>query len=320
MKEPEDDSLMKSRSARSVVAAAFRLFSGNFRRLFRASWPSATVYAVVNSVLGTIVVVALPPVVIALMADPMAASRLGVTYLSLLGLVALFVVVGGLAELMFYSVGIDMLRVHGESGKMPLTSRHFPLKTFWRLMKGGLSILLVELPFVIAFAALYHFKLASVIGSPDSHIVLWAAVGIAFVVVALLELPLFYVAMCYVMKGELKFWQSLPSSYKSGISHLGHIFVVVLINAIVLVVAHYIITQPAVILEVTNVSANVGAVMGDPLGMPSYMTWLCAITFLIAGFMQAFIRMTLVFSLYYMYGAIETVENEKKQFKETIQQ
>lgn len=320
MKEQEDDSLMKSRSARSVVAAAFRLFTGNFRRLFRASWMSAAIYAVINSILGTIVVVALPPVVIALMADPMAASQLGATYLSLLALVVLLVVVGGLAELMFYSVGIDMLRVHGESGKMPVSSKPFPLKTCWRLVKCGLSIFLIELPFIVAFGALYHYKLASVIGSPDSHIALWAAVSIAIVVVALLELPLNYVAMRYVMKGELKFWQSLASGYKSGLSHMGHIFVVVLINAIVLVVAHYIITQPAVILEVTNVTANVGSVMGDPLGMPSYMPWLCAVTFLIAGFMQAYIRMTFVFSLYYMYGAIETAESEKKQFKETIQQ
>lgn len=300
MKEQEENTLTKSRSARSVVAAAFRLFSGNFRHLFRASWLAALIYALINSALGTILVG-------------------GASNIALLVAVALLIVIGGLAELMFYSVGINMLCVHSATGKMPSTGKQLPFKIFWRVLKGCLCILVIEIPFVIAFALLYHYKLAATLATPNAHWTLWGAVLIAVIAVAVLQLPLAYSIMRYVMRGELRFWPSLWKSYKSGFSHLGHIFAVMLINAIILIAAHYIITLPAVILEIANTKAQLGAAMGDPLGMPSYMAVLCAVTFLLSGFMQAYIRMTLVFSLYYMYGSIDTGENEKRKFKENIE-
>lgn len=291
---------MKSRSARSVVAAAFRLFSGNFRRLFRASWIAALIYAAVNSLLGTLLVE-------------------GVSSIVLAGVVALLIVLGGLAELMFYSVGIEMLGVHASTGLMPITSKPLPVKTFLRVLKAGLSLVAIDIPFIVAFAALYHYKLAAAIVEPSSHMVIFVAVCVAAIIVAVLHLPLLYATMRYLMHGDAKFWQSLASSYKSGISHIGHIFAVVLINVIILIVAHYVITQPAVILEVANIQSQLGAAMGDPLGIPSYMTALCSVTLLLSGFIQAYIRMTFVFSLYYMYGAIDTSETEKKQFKTNIE-
>lgn len=287
---------MKSRSARSVVAAAFRLFSGNFRRLFRASWLAALIYAIINSLLGT-------------------------AFISeLYGLVLPLIVVGGLAELMFYSVGIDMLSVHASTRAMPLTSKKLPMKTFWRTLKATLCVCAIDLPLLVAWGLFYHYKLSYAIIEPNSHLTTWVVFCVATIVVTLLQLPLLYAIMRYLMRGELKFWQSLLGGYKAGISHIGHIFVVVLINAIILVVAHYVITQPAVILGMANAQSQIGAAMGDPSGMPSYMPLLCMVTFLLAGFIQAYIRMTIVFSLYYMYGAIETAESEKRQFKETTQE
>lgn len=319
MKEKEDDSLMKSRSARSVVAAAFRLFSGNFRRLFRVSWLSALIYALINSVLGTVVITRLVPMSLAIMADSSIVSQLGMSFALLYLFVFVLGVVGGLAELMFYSVGIDMLGVHSATGTMPLTAKRFPLKTYWRTLKAALSLIAIEIPFVVAFVLIYHYKLSTALVEPSSHVVLWTAFSVAVIVVSVLQLPLLYAVMRYLMQGDFRFWQSLPGSYKSGFSHIGHIFVVVLINAIILIVAHYVITQPAVILEMANAQSQLGAAMGDPSGMPSYMAPLCLVTFLLAGFIQVYIRLTFVFSLYYMYGAIETSEAEKKQFKTNIE-
>ena len=60
-----------------------------------------------------------------------------------------------------------------------------------------------------------------------------------------------------------------------------------------------------------------GYLTGDPYNMPSYIGWLAAAVFLIIGFIQAYIVLSFLFPLYYMYGAIDTHEKEKKNFNKS---
>ena len=50
-----------------------------------------------------------------------------------------------------------------------------------------------------------------------------------------------------------------------------------------------------------NTQANLGVLNGDPLGMPSHITYVSAVVFFIAGFIQVYIRMSVLFTSYYMY-------------------
>ena len=48
--------------------------------------------------------------------------------------------------------------------------------------------------------------------------------------------------------------------------------------------------------------------------MPSYIGWLSALVFLLIGFIQAYIMLSFLFPMYYMYGSIEAHEQEKNKF------
>lgn len=71
---------------------------------------------------------------------------------------------------------------------------------------------------------------------------------------------------------------------------------------------------PAVILTIANQTATIGYLTGDPLGMPSYIGWLAAVVFLLIGFIQAYVMLSFLFPIYYMYGSIDAHESERKEF------
>ena len=99
--------------------------------------------------------------------------------------------------------------------------------------------------------------------------------------------------------------------------HFGFVFIVLLVSGIVVFVAEYILALPAFLLSMANTQANLGVLNGDPLGMPSHITYVSAVVFFIAGFIQVYIRMSVLFTSYYMYGSIETQEEERRLYKET---
>jgi len=67
MEKENEESLIKIRSARAAIGCGFRLYTGNFRRIFRATWIHQLVFAVVSGVAEALLVVYYPMLVIALM-------------------------------------------------------------------------------------------------------------------------------------------------------------------------------------------------------------------------------------------------------------
>ena len=66
MEKQHDMTLMKPRSYRSVLMTGFRLYTENFRRLFKASWQMALLYAIACGAFGTLAVIKLPEMAVAL--------------------------------------------------------------------------------------------------------------------------------------------------------------------------------------------------------------------------------------------------------------
>ena len=62
-------------------------------------------------------------------------------------------------------------------------------------------------------------------------------------------------------------------------------------------------------------SSQMGTLQGDPAGMPEYMGWMTVVVLCIAGFIQAYVQLTAMFPLYYIYGSIETAEKEARERK-----
>ena len=56
MEKDKEDILLKDRSSRACISAGYRLYMSNFKRIFRASWIAAIVFAALVSVGGTMMI------------------------------------------------------------------------------------------------------------------------------------------------------------------------------------------------------------------------------------------------------------------------
>ena len=63
-----------------------------------------------------------------------------------------------------------------------------------------------------------------------------------------------------------------------------------------------------------NWQSKMGVLNGDPVGMPDYVLWLTIGVFVIAGFIQAYIWMTVLGPGYMMKGSIAQQEKERNEF------
>ena len=291
MEKEKDDILLKVRSSRGCISAGYRLYTGHFKHIFRYSWLAALIYAVFCSVGGAMMI--------------MMPRMMPIT-------AAILIIV----ECMFASYGFSVLKQHQTFGNILRPAKWFSLDThiFVRTIKCWLCLFIIYLIASIiivgiGFAAFKFLSLYTAIGA--------AAVG-ALVIMCLL-LPLTYITMRYILNDGIGFWKQLKIGYGVGMRRWGFIFIVVLVAVIVELLLLMLLSLPAIILSIANTQSMFGVAMGDPYALPSYMPALAAGTFLIIGFLQAYVMLSVLFPIYYMYGSIDAQEQEKQDFNKQQQ-
>lgn len=311
--------LMKSRSASACIKEGYGLYTGKFRKTMAASWHFALLYALACSAICTIMTVSLPKVTAqAIGADTLqAAMPKGAVAIACA--IGVFVIVGGLLEVATYSCALAKLKDGFATAATPREWWKPALDrlTFRRTLVATLACLLIVAVLMGVFFTPTYLIFGPLSGEPVSNATAAITVGVETVVVALLTVPLGFVFMKYVFRPDTRFWRLLASDYPVALKHFGFVFIVLLVSGIVVFVAEYILALPAFLLSMANTQANLGVLNGDPLGMPAHITYVSAVVFFIAGFIQIYIRMSVLFTSYYMYGSIETQEEERRQYKET---
>lgn len=291
MEKEKDDILLKVRSSRGCISAGYRLYTGHFKHIFRYSWVAALIYAVFCSVGGAMMI--------------MMPRMMPIT-------AAILIIV----ECLFASYGFSVLKQHQTFGNILRPAKWFSLDThiFVRTIKCWLCLFVIYLIASIiivgiGFAAFKFLSLYTAIGA--------AALG-ALVIMCLL-LPLTYITMRYILNDGIGFWKQLKIGYGVGMRRWGFIFIVVLVAVIVELLLLMLLSLPAIILSIANTQSMFGVAMGDPYALPSYMPALAAGTFLIIGFLQAYVMLSVLFPIYYMYGSIDAQEQEKQDFNKQQQ-
>ena len=71
--------------------------------------------------------------------------------------------------------------------------------------------------------------------------------------------------------------------------------------------------MPTYILMYVQITSQLGALEGDPLGIPAYFTPLFLLVMTLTFFFYIYVIAWWGFSFTYLYGAIETQEKEKKE-------
>ncbi len=323
MNKQDDTTLLKPRGYRRILSAGFHLYTGYFRRFFKASWQMALLYAIACGLSGTLTTIKLPEITLAIM-NQMAAyqgimvetlKEYAFTILEIVGLLLL-----ALATLALASAPIiAKLKEHKETNIIsspPHWLSASPAMMGRSLKALFLTILVMVIPLVLFLVVIYATETVSPHFVANHWITCIASFIICTILAILLLQPLFYVQMKYLMESTASYWKTLAKGYAAGMHHWGTLFLVFFVSGMFVTLVGLVIMMPSYILNFANQEAQRGLLMGDPLGMPSHMPYLTFITYLACNFMQFYVNQIILVHSYYLYGSIETKEKEKNQLNE----
>lgn len=310
MEKENNYTLLKTRSARSCVAEGFRLYTEQFRRVFRYTWPAALLFAVAAGLLNAYYVSTFPQIVAESMVRRLASGRM----MTAAGIVLVGYVLCSAAYCFFCSYAFEMLRVHAGTGELPRSDKtlHWHLPMFWRVLKVFLWGLVFS---SICFGTLYG--IGFLVMALFSHYVAMGAFALVAVALLVLMLPLSYVFTRYLLTPRVHFASILVSSYARGLRSLGLLFTAALATVIIVAVLSLLTSLPGIVLYAANITSLTGVVNGDSAGMPAYMAWLTIFVFIFVAFIQAYISLSALFPFYFTYGSIESCEAERTAAMET---
>ncbi len=324
MEKQDDLTLLKPRSYRRVLSAGFRLYTSHFRRLFKASWQMALLYSLACGALGTLTAIKIPELSLALQQQLTAMQGVMLETLreymfTLIGILALSVL--SLATLALASAPIlSKMKEHKDTGAIT-TPPHWLTASphlMGRSLKGVfLTVLVMLIPIAIFSLFLLLAELMSQ-GFIVRHIVTTIVTMCVWLIISVLfYLPLYHVLMKYVMEAPCGYWHTLGHHYSTGLRHWGLLFLVFFISGMFVLFVTLVVTLPSQILNFANQQAYSGQLMGDALGMPSYIVPLTFVTTVLCSFIQFYVSQVTLAHNYYVYGSIEAREQEKKSLETT---
>lgn len=286
MEIDQEDILLKDRSSRACISTGYRLYMSNFKRIFRASWLAAIVFAALVSIGGTMMI--LRP------------------QLALIVLPATIII-----DALFTTYGFSVLKQHQETGTIGCTAHWYSFNThiFARTLKSWLYMIVISL----VIGSLIGFMSIILIGKLSFYTAI-GTIALATLLAFVLILPLTYTNMRYILTDGTGYWSNFFGHYGKGMHRWGFIFLVVFMTTLIGWVCYLFTSLPAIILSLAGNEANMGVMYGDPNNLPSYIGWLSALVFLLIGFIQAYVMLSFLFPIYYMYGSIEAHELEENKF------
>lgn len=184
--------------------------------------------------------------------------------------------------------------------------------SFAFIMIGGIIISLI----VMALGAVSGLSFSSLgSGSVNSLGIAVLCSFMLIILIILLLLPLAYIFPRYMLleKGEkMKVWKS----FKTGFRHCGAIFKMGFLGVLLIMVCNIILSIPMSIMTGAQIFSQLGALDGDPVGVPGYFAPLYIIVSTLALFIFDYIYNWLLISFIYLYGSIESDEKEKAEMQQ----
>lgn len=135
------------------------------------------------------------------------------------------------------------------------------------------------------------------------------------VFIVLLLLPLAYITPRYMLleKGEPT---KIGKSMKTGFRHGGAIFKLGFLGSLLVTIGDILLSIPMSIMSGAQVFSQLGALDGDPTGVPDYFAPLYIVVSTLAFFIYNYLNSWLFISFIYLYGCIENDEKEKMELKQ----
>ena len=106
------------------------------------------------------------------------------------------------------------------------------------------------------------------------------------------------------------------NSFGAWMRNLGLVIIVSIICLLVVAILTLLTSLPTIIMMAANWESQMGVINGDPVGMPDYVMWLSIGAFLIAGFLRAYVWLTILCPLYLTKASIAMQEKEREEFNQ----
>lgn len=133
-----------------------------------------------------------------------------------------------------------------------------------------------------------------------------------------LVLPAIYELIRHTVKLNRNYWYSPVGNLKARLRHFGFLFTAEFTSILLMLLVSCVILIPAIILCLANKSALMGMLMGDPSGMPSYMTGMTLFTFILTAFLQFYVSQVSLVHKYFANGSAEAKEAERQKLNITV--
>ncbi|MBO4826277.1 MAG: hypothetical protein J5506_03435 [Prevotella sp.] len=305
MDAQERSHIFKPRSYAACIRNGFKLIANHPVTILRATWPYIVLMAIFawfyyHSVFSTI---------ISLFSQQASSSNVVAIVLSLI----LFVAV----ELVLLARVMMLLKHFRDNGTLPHINAfaRMPETFITALRQLPFIVIVLIVSAIISFAYVKLIPLAIAQPTTTMFITIILGVTVANVLFLVFVMPLLQTFYSYVMDGG-DFVKTLRETYPKGLRHIGKIFAVNLLTWALLAVAVSVLSLPLIVLMFASGMSVMGTlVLGDASGMPGYMPWLMGITAIVCISLSVFACLAIYTTNFYVYGSIEAIESERKQFK-----
>lgn len=113
MQKETEEPLLKERSPRAVLAAAFKLYTGRFSRFLKSTWLVALVTSIVSGAAATVIFIYWPELIARAYSDLPNAWQLAGEYKILLAVIGVLILLSLIATIVFWGFGgAALLKVH----------------------------------------------------------------------------------------------------------------------------------------------------------------------------------------------------------------
>ncbi len=265
------------------MSSAWTLLSTNIKRVAKAVWLPALLFALTNSIGG----VFNQSVQAGMMSG--SASTKDIAVLAVFSALLLLAVVFLNARI-FKLLNLQPLKFcFGRSLKSMLISVGMTL--LFLLIFSGLG--------AGCFMLVYNGMIASTIALVSFLILSF----ILLVLTLIFYSPMAYALTKYMAEPESSL-RMLWKDYKTGLKKLGFIVGFLLLSAVVVSISFCVIALPGVIMSLAALFSSRGVALGDAPGLPANFPLLMGLTTFLTSFVAAVLQIWYQFAAYYMYGSV----------------
>lgn len=288
MIETDSVELMKNRGYGSLLIAAFKTVTADFKHIIKHQWPYATAYALVMAYAA-----------IRFIND----LRADVTEPSVhwveVGIIMLLVFAVDTAF-----TGRAAMLVNGMSIK-PSMLRSLRLNIFIVVLKALVLVIMAAAMIAVTKLTDADAFIVSFTGySATAALAVW-------LIAVMAAIPYIYSAPKYMVETRAKVRGLIISGYGTGGKHWGYIFITMLLLCIVTGAVVLLISIPMIVLVCALGMAVAGLAMGDDLGLPGYFYPMMYGVGTVTFFIISMVNLYRMFVVYYLYGSIEIRTKEK---------